>query len=777
MAHNIDTPGSVNGQFVDGVASTSTPGTRVDAAWLNDVQNNVNLVVTSAGLTLTKGDGTQLNTAINKLISSTEAAYLPLAGGTVTGDLTLSGSGDLNEFRIAAGNYGLIQRNDGVNFYLLTTNSGSPLGTYNALRPLTVNLATGAVTLASTTVSGSLSAGAVTATSLAAGPTTINGSFSATDTSTTSLANFVFSAPSDGNGINLKLIGNGSAAPSKTIRIQNGHFQIINDAYNSASLDLSDAGLLTVASAAASSLTVSGATSVGSLAVSGAATMGAVTAATLAAGPTTITGSFSATDTSTTSYANFQFAAPSDGNGINLKLIGNGSVTPSKTIRVQSGHFQVVNDAYNAVPLDLSDAGLLTVASVVASSLTVSGATSLAGLAVTGALTATAGATITGSSAVNGDLTITAGSDDNQIRMIAPGGAYGVIQHLDGSDYYVLFTNANDQFGSFNGLRPFRLHAADGSVILSNTTVNGTATVTGALGVTGSSSFSGDVTITGTDNNQLRLIGGGYGSIVRNDGINFALTVTAANNPTGPGMTAPFIVNLANGYTTLSGGLSVGGTSTLNGDVTINSSDSNQLRLIGPGAYGAIQHNDGSNFYLLATNANDQNGNFNGLRPLTINLASGTVTVGSNLYVATNVLSSTSTLNLAGATVQIVNANSSALNALNIANGTAANHAVSLGQFSNSFANPGFSVLPGGLIIQWFQVAVPNDTTIRSYYLPLAFPHVGLSVVASYQAAVPPNSGAIGADFANNSQVRLTNTANGGGGGGNNTISILAVGY
>jgi hypothetical protein len=48
------------------------------------------------------------------------------------------------------------------------------------------------------------------------------------------------------------------------------------------------------------------------------------------------------------------------GNGANLRLVGNGATTPNKTIRAQNGQLQVINSAYSAPSLTLSDAGELT---------------------------------------------------------------------------------------------------------------------------------------------------------------------------------------------------------------------------------------------------------------------------------------------------------------------------------------------------------------------------------------------------------------------------------
>ena len=50
------------------------------------------------------------------------------------------------QFRAIGGNYGFIVRNDGSNTYFLLTASGDQYGTWNSLRPMTINDATGAVT-------------------------------------------------------------------------------------------------------------------------------------------------------------------------------------------------------------------------------------------------------------------------------------------------------------------------------------------------------------------------------------------------------------------------------------------------------------------------------------------------------------------------------------------------------------------------------------------------------------------------------------------------------
>lgn len=74
------------------------------------------------------------------------SAKLHVNGKIVANNEIISTSG--NAFRLAYGNYGVIARNDGTNFYLLLTNSGQALtGTWNNLRPMSFSLTTGDVSV------------------------------------------------------------------------------------------------------------------------------------------------------------------------------------------------------------------------------------------------------------------------------------------------------------------------------------------------------------------------------------------------------------------------------------------------------------------------------------------------------------------------------------------------------------------------------------------------------------------------------------------------------
>src|SRR4030042_2558670 len=73
-------------------------------------------------------------------IGTTSPAYMLDVNGEIT-------SRSANSFRLRQSTYSSILRNDGAGFYLLLTNSGDPDGTWNSLRPFTVNLASGSLNL------------------------------------------------------------------------------------------------------------------------------------------------------------------------------------------------------------------------------------------------------------------------------------------------------------------------------------------------------------------------------------------------------------------------------------------------------------------------------------------------------------------------------------------------------------------------------------------------------------------------------------------------------
>ncbi|MDS0849320.1 hypothetical protein [Burkholderia cenocepacia] len=65
------------------------------------------------------------------------------------------------------------------------------------------------------------------------------------------------------------------------------------------------------------------------------------------------------TDTSTSNQATLTVAAPNDAQGASIKLTGNGSTTPGKTLRVRNGNLECINSAYNNVICTMTDTGSL----------------------------------------------------------------------------------------------------------------------------------------------------------------------------------------------------------------------------------------------------------------------------------------------------------------------------------------------------------------------------------------------------------------------------------
>ncbi|UJY43566.1 short-chain fatty acid transporter (plasmid) [Escherichia coli] len=106
--------------------------------------------------------------------TATDVGALPLSGGTLSGGLTSSGeivSKYANGFRIAYGSFGFFIRNDGSNTYFMLTASGDTLGSWNGLRPITINNTSGAVSIGNGLnvtggINGSLNGNASTATKL-----------------------------------------------------------------------------------------------------------------------------------------------------------------------------------------------------------------------------------------------------------------------------------------------------------------------------------------------------------------------------------------------------------------------------------------------------------------------------------------------------------------------------------------------------------------------------------------------------------------------------------
>jgi hypothetical protein len=130
--------------------------------------------------------------------------------------------------------------------------------------------------------------------------------------------------------------------------------------------------------------------------------------------------------------------------------------------------------------------------------------------------------------------------------------------------------------------------ATTATPIFAAMTVNGVVSATGELR---SSNLAGG--------GQVRMIGGTYGSMFRNDGSDFYLLFTAVNDSTGSFNTLrPFRANVTSGAVFIGHGLSVTGAITATGDVTAFSSDARLKTNVTPikGALEKVQSLNGVNF-------------------------------------------------------------------------------------------------------------------------------------------------------------------------------------
>jgi hypothetical protein len=93
------------------------------------------------------------------------------------------------------------------------------------------------------------------------------------------------------------------------------------------------------------------------------------------------------TGTGTTNLVRFMDTGNT--NGVNLLMVGNGSTTINKYLRVQSGVFQIINSTYSSTILSLTDAGVLKSPAILANSPTAGALGYATGSAVGAAVTQT----------------------------------------------------------------------------------------------------------------------------------------------------------------------------------------------------------------------------------------------------------------------------------------------------------------------------------------------------------------------------------------------------
>lgn len=137
------------------VYTTDYKPTAADVGALTDAQAAQKYALRSI-----KVNGKPLSADVNLLAgdvnawNKTEAdgRYLAKTGGQLTGPLKTCAeiqSTNIDNYRMIGGGFGSFWRNDGNRLYLLLTNENDQYGTFNALRPFSVDVRTGAASFAS----------------------------------------------------------------------------------------------------------------------------------------------------------------------------------------------------------------------------------------------------------------------------------------------------------------------------------------------------------------------------------------------------------------------------------------------------------------------------------------------------------------------------------------------------------------------------------------------------------------------------------------------------
>ena len=121
--------------FSGGVEITGTTP-YIDFHFNNSESDYTFRIVQNSEDTLTLGG----KVAVSNTLSVTSGGLSVAGSITSTGEIL---SNTTNSFRLIYGDYGAFWRNDGRDLYLMLTAAGDPTGSYNSLRPLTVDFATG----------------------------------------------------------------------------------------------------------------------------------------------------------------------------------------------------------------------------------------------------------------------------------------------------------------------------------------------------------------------------------------------------------------------------------------------------------------------------------------------------------------------------------------------------------------------------------------------------------------------------------------------------------
>lgn len=196
----------------------------------------------------------------------------------------------------------------------------------------------------------------------------------------------------------------------------------------------------------------------------------------------------------------FAIADTANANGAMIILEGNGSTTPNKYLRADGGKFDIVSSSFSQNILDLTDAGVLTVAGNFAGPLTGNVTGNLAGN-VTGNVSGnsgTASALAFGRTiAITGDLTYTSPSFDGSGNVTAAGTLAAIVAGGTCTNATVTIDTKGRTTNCTSGAAPVTSFNGRGGAVSPTTGDYAVAQVTGAAPLA-SPTFTGSPTVSGT---------------------------------------------------------------------------------------------------------------------------------------------------------------------------------------------------------------------------------------------------------------------------------------
>lgn len=313
------------------------------------------------------------------------------------------------------------------------------------------------------------------------------------------------------------------------------------------------------------------------------------------------------------------------------------SVTKDKIDTTKRHQFQVSFESTNDIN-DGADNRLLTVKAG-KSFLPLSGGTVTGKLVVKGGVTSEGYLSVKDAGEFEGSVKskgefISNGvnTNGNNFRMVSE--KYGVIHRNDGVGFYMLATNANDAYGSYNSLRPFTMELASGFVTLGHgAKVQGNfesanaSTLKGSLTVSGAAAFASTVNISGSLSvaNKVSIGSPPTGNFASNlSSINIGDNDSGFICP-GDGLLDLYLNNAK--YV----GFDIANRR-IYGEGEFITNQANGFRILSPNQ-GLIHRYDGANYYLLFTDVGNGYGGWNGLRPFVANASNGDITMNHNVNI------------------------------------------------------------------------------------------------------------------------------------------------